>query len=1310
MHDASPEMMSIFGGALERSSAEERAAYLDAACGQDAALRGRVEALLRAHAEAGGFFNPGATVDQPPVAGAGTRVGPYQLLEPLGEGGMGTVWLAQQQEPVRRLVAVKLIKAGMDSKAVLARFEAERQALALMDHPHIAKVFDAGTTADGRPFFVMELVRGVPLTRYCDERRLTVRQRLEPFVPVCAAIQHAHQKGVIHRDIKPSNVLVALYDDRPVPKVIDFGIAKATGQQLTEETLQTGLGAVVGTPEYMSPEQAGLNALDVDTRSDVYALGVLLYELLAGSPPFSRKQLEKAGVLEMLRVIREQEPQKPSTKLSTAEGLPALAAQRGTEPVRLTRLVRGELDWIVLKALEKDRARRYETATGLAMDVQRYLADEPVLACPPSAGYRLRKFARRNKTGLAVAGLVLAFLVTLGGGAGWTVRDREAREQEVAREAARKLALTEEGIRQALGRAGKSRGDLHAALEKPGGVRELLNQPARWELSIKTAQAELAQARRLQARAEGDLDAEVTEALARLEQQVAADEADYRLARHLEKIRQDRATLVKDYFDDRTALQEYRKAFAGFGVLARNPEAAAARLAASPIKEQLVATVDDWALLAFRQPDLARQLLRVSRHAAPDAAWGDRLRQLKVWRDQEALGRLAAEAPARGLSPQLLNLVGYLLRKDEPLRVRWLRRAQTQHPADFWLAFDLASALLVAKKYGEAEGLYRVALAIRPTSTAAWTNLGNALRDQGKLDECAAVYRKATEIDPRSALAYNNLGIALRNQGKLDEAVTACRKAIDINPKFAHAYDHLGVLLVAQGKLDAAVAAYRKAIDINPKHASAYNNLGNALRNQGKLDAAVAAYRKAIDSDPKHASAYHNLGIALGDQGRLDEAIAAYRKAIDIDPKLAPAYNGLGNALRDQGRLDEAIAAYRKAIDIDPKFAPAYNGLGVALRDQGKLDEAIAVFRKAIDIDPKFVQAYSNLGIALFNQGKLDEAIAVFRKAIDIDPKFAPAYNHLGAVLAAQGKLDEAVAAFRKAIVIDPKLASAYSNLGTALRNQGKLDEAAAAFRKAIDINPKNAQAYDNLGTVLVAQGKLDEAVAAYRKATELGPGVAEFHCNLGMGLLNLGQFAQALEALQRGHALGNKRPDWRYPTARWVEQCERLLALEKRLPDVLAGKAAGPVEQLNLAALCLRYLKRYRDGAWLLGKAFAAEPKLAEDLDKARRFDAARAAALAAAGEGAGADKLAPADKARLRGQALDWLRADLTARGKLLADNPAAAGPVRKALQTWLDDPALRGVRDAKGLAELPEEERERWIKLWRDVRDLVRPAEKK
>ena len=462
--------------------AADRAVFLTEQCGGDAGLLAAVERLLAAHdapdgrvaLSGGGPTGPATSTfvpDDPvdltrttthhPADGPGlVLAGRYKLVEPIGEGGMGTVWMAQQVEPVRRPVAVKLIKAGMDSRAVLARFEAERQALALMDHPNIAKVFDAGLTADGRPFFVMELVKGVPITQFCDARKLTPRERLELFVPICQAIQHAHQKGIIHRDIKPSNVLVALYDDRPVPKVIDFGVAKAAGSPLTDKTLMTGFGAVVGTPEYMSPEQASFNQLDVDTRSDVYSLGVLLYELLTGSPPHPRKELEKAGLLEILRVVREQEPPQPSVRLSTSQMLASIAAVRGTEPARLARLVRGELDWLVMKALEKDRTRRYDTANAFAAEVQRYLAGEPVQAVPPSTGYRLRKFYRRNRVGVLTAAVFAVLLLAGAAVSGW---------QAVVASRAEKVANDE---RDAAGRARDAEADARRQADDARGQAE----------------------------------------------------------------------------------------------------------------------------------------------------------------------------------------------------------------------------------------------------------------------------------------------------------------------------------------------------------------------------------------------------------------------------------------------------------------------------------------------------------------------------------------------------------------------------------------------------------------------------------------------------------------------------------------------------------------------------------------------------------------------------------------------------------------------------------------------------------------------
>jgi serine/threonine protein kinase len=407
---------TIFNVALDKHDSQERSAYLDQACGGDTALRNRIEQLISAYGEGAFLEAPAAgvtaTLHQESGEQLGTLIGPYKLLQQIGEGGMGVVYMAEQTEPVKRRVALKIIKPGMDSRQVIGRFEAERQALALMDHPNIAKVLDAGTTASGRPFFVMELIKGIPITKYCDERHLSLRERLELLIPVCQAIQHAHQKGIIHRDIKPTNVLIAQFDGRPVPKVIDFGVAKATAQTLTERTMFTELGQIVGTVEYMSPEQAELNQLDIDTRSDIYSLGVLLYELLTGSTPFNKQTLRDAAFHEMLRIIREDEPLKPSTRLSTIDTLPFVAANRSVEPARLSNTVKGELDWIVMKALDKDRARRYATADSFAGDLKRYLNDEPVHAHPPSAAYRFRKFAHRYRAALTTTALLITLLIT----------------------------------------------------------------------------------------------------------------------------------------------------------------------------------------------------------------------------------------------------------------------------------------------------------------------------------------------------------------------------------------------------------------------------------------------------------------------------------------------------------------------------------------------------------------------------------------------------------------------------------------------------------------------------------------------------------------------------------------------------------------------------------------------------------------------------------------------------------------------------------------------------------------------------------
>ncbi len=458
MKSGSPaEEERLFEAARQLATPGQRAAFLDAACGGDLHLRQRVETLLRAQDQAAQFLeNPPVTLSAETLVVAagvatvtekpGESIDRYKLLQQIGEGACGVVYMAEQQEPVRRRVALKIIKLGMDTKQVIARFGAERQALALMDHPNIAKVLDAGASETGRPYFVMELVKGVRITDYCDQNHLSTAERLELFIQVCHAIQHAHQKGIIHRDLKPSNIMVTLHDGVPVPKVIDFGIAKATtGQRLTDETLFTAIEQFMGTPAYMSPEQAELSGLDIDTRADIYALGVLLYELLTGKTPFEVKRLMEAALHEIRRIIREEDPPRPSTRISTlaAAEQTAVAKSRQAEPPKLLGLIRGDLDWIVMKTLEKDRARRYETANGLAIDIQRFLDNEPIVARPPSKLYRLSKMVRRNKLAFAAGSAVAASLVSgLGFSTSLFLREKQARDRAVAAE------KTQAGLRE----------------------------------------------------------------------------------------------------------------------------------------------------------------------------------------------------------------------------------------------------------------------------------------------------------------------------------------------------------------------------------------------------------------------------------------------------------------------------------------------------------------------------------------------------------------------------------------------------------------------------------------------------------------------------------------------------------------------------------------------------------------------------------------------------------------------------------------------------------------------------------------------
>jgi tetratricopeptide (TPR) repeat protein len=609
----------------------------------------------------------------------------------------------------------------------------------------------------------------------------------------------------------------------------------------------------------------------------------------------------------MLRVIREQEPTKPSTKLSSAEGLPTLAANRGTEPARLTKLVRGELDWIVMKAIEKDRDRRYETANGFAMDVQRYLADEPVQACPPSATYRLRKFARRNKGGLAVAALVLFFLALLGSGVGWVVRDRSAREAGLR--VAVKAALEKETDLRQRGRWGEARAVLEQVRQSLG-----LSGPKDLRRQVERAQADLALVDRLEA--------------ARLKASVVA---------------------AQD-FDAPAAVEEYAAAFreAGIGEETERAADVADRIRSSAVRAQLVAALDDWALCVDRvEPARRTWLLAVARAADP-GPWRDRFRDAAVWDDRAALERLAREAKVNELSPQILSVLGTRLRNHGADEMPLLIAAQRRYPSDFWLNFNSGLALQSARRWEEAIGYFRAAIALRPTASAVYHNLADALRDKGRADLALAEDRRATEVNPKDVAAHNYFGWALRDNGRLDEAIAEHRKAIELNPKDVGAHHHLGLDLWLEGRGDEALAEYRKSIALNPRYVFAHVYLGMALRDLGREELAIAELTKAVELEPMYGGAHYELGIALRYAGRVEEAIAELKKADQLEPNFAwPRYQ-LGLALRDLGRVDEAIAAFEERVRHHPDWSEAHFGLATALAAAKQWDRSASVYAAAV--------------------------------------------------------------------------------------------------------------------------------------------------------------------------------------------------------------------------------------------------------------------------------------------------------------------------------------------------------------------------
>ncbi len=933
---------------------DERSAYLDEACAGNAALRVEVEALLAAEPSSGSAsradeVDSEATIAarQPatqthPVEQVGQMIERYKLLEQIGEGGFGTVWAAEQREPVKRRVALKIIKLGMDTQQVIARFEAERQALAMMDHPNIAKVFDAGMTETGRPYFVMEYIRGVPIIDYCDTEKLDTKARLSLFMAVCHAIQHAHQKGIIHRDIKPGNVLVTLHDGVPVAKVIDFGIAKAINQELTQKTLYTQHHQMIGTPAYMSPEQAEMSGLDVDTRADIYSLGVLLYELLTGTTPFDSHSLVQAGLGEMMRIIREETPHKPSTRLSSLGKTGVRTAEcHRTDLKRLGLILRGDLDWIVMRCLEKDRTRRYETANGLAADILRHLSDEPVVAGPPSQTYKLRKFVKRNRTQVMTAS-ALAALLFLG------------------------IVGTSTGLSRALQE--KTRADLQAEranqqAERANGEAARANESAAAEVEARR----VAEANEVRAREEANRSNEIKRLITNMLQGITPEQARGADITLLKSILDNTAERLKkgEIADDLIAAELHSVIGLVYERIGLYPEAEEHLPIAVTIRERVLGEEHPNTLNAIN--DLAILYREQGQYPKAEALFLETL-------DAQNRLRGAGHVDTLNARNNLANLYRDQGRftEAEPLY--------------------LDTLAIQRRSLGDEH----------PLTLNAMNNLANVYADQGRLAEAEPLYRESLKIrrrvlgeeHPQTLNSMNNLAVLFMEQTRFAEAEPLYLETLDArhrvlgeaHPSTLASMNNLANVYMAQNRPDEAEPLYLQTLETrrrvlgeaHPHALGSMNNLANLYAEQGRYDEAVPLYletleiqRRVLGSEhPETLTSMYNLALLHTNQGQHIEAEAFYRELLNAQILGAEHPNA------DAATLNEAAwALLTFAIEAvrDPSRALDYAQRACTLAEAAGNDRLWAYL--------------DTLALAQHRTGDSETAIETQRRAIDLVPE-----------------------------------------------------------------------------------------------------------------------------------------------------------------------------------------------------------------------------------------------------------------------------------------------------------------------------------
>jgi tetratricopeptide (TPR) repeat protein len=1079
MDDLESRAKKVFLEAVEQHPRSEWGAFLDQTCGVDHDLRYRVTSLLHAHQDAGTFLEvcalgDGDPADQVPLAERpGTVIGNYQLREVIGEGGMGLVFAAEQREPLRRLVAFKLVRPGMDSRDVISRFEAERQALALMNHPHIAQVLDAGTTESGRPYFVMELVEGIPITDYCCRHSLPLRERLELFTAVCEAVQHAHQKGIVHRDIKPSNVMVAEQANRPFVKVIDFGVAKAMDPQLA---LVRELGArspqILGTPLYMSPEQADWGGTDIDTRTDIYSLGVLLYELLTETTPFDPQQLCGAGLDEIRRRLREEDPPRPSVRIAACPSSAAPDSGERRLSHHLNRIFRLDLDWIVMKAMEKDRARRYETAAGLAADVARFLNNEPVKARPPSTWYRCSKFVHRNfGSVLAVASLVVSAVLMTGlsfYSYSQQLSEREARlklatadlqRQAAELKAQRAMAAQKQAFETAQqARAAESQARFEAmideALRHTSGAYPDLSRAD--ELFTAALQQHNDEARlylyRGSVRYElGDYDG----AMADLERAVTL-QPDHNVSAHC------LLALCAQHVGDTDKAREHEQAAREYEP--NRPEYLVVQALAIPYEERGITLLDEVIrqrpfdpLLYFYRGRAAYNLAvrQGSKHMV-DLAIDDL--------EKAVLGRADDERMVELLCRCLVQFHTLVAADSHPLE-------RAKRHLDRWLARDPSDATAIS-------------------ILADWSTKSGNPR-QG-LEFC----HRGLELDPRMPYLLYQVGWIHQMLGDHTQAVKSLTEALDSQPKQHEPVNRAAVMGLAcraishrlLGNSELARQDLLRACASVPSEKWTINDwtaVISAHAQLGQLQEALSWANRFVTAAPECTEARAWRGIIQDKIGAVPAARADFLTAVHLNPRNRNAQLGLLSMCLDNREFAAGVEFADAWVRADPDLADPYRWRGLLRSQLNDYKAALPDFNAALKLAPQDARALFHRGKAYAALREADAALNDFNRALAITPNDADILEERGRLRAERGSLTEAIEDFAQAIQIDARRSVAWRRRGEAHRKLGHFDLARQDFSQALELNPRDAFSYFHRGLTHAAQGNAAEATADYALAVE---------------------------------------------------------------------------------------------------------------------------------------------------------------------------------------------------------------------------------